>query len=220
MKNHFSKLFVYTEPQNEEGFELLEKDDEKKPQSEMSGNISHVIRSWREKNRVEKNDNISNDLEDNIKRLEEEFNMPTNEDVVIRRFKVGKKYDACLVFIDGMIDPKTINDFILRELMKTEHFAGFQGDCPLKYIEESVLSVNNVTRSKSFEKTIQQILKGLSALFVQNSPECLLIESRGYEKRNVEKPITENVIRGSQEAFTENLRTNITLLRRIIKTKT
>ncbi|HEX9063188.1 MAG TPA: spore germination protein, partial [Clostridia bacterium] len=41
----------------------------------------------------------------------------------------------------------------------------------------------------------------------------------GYEKRSVEKPITENVVMGSQEGFTEDLRTNLSLIRRIIKNK-
>ena len=43
------------------------------------------------------------------------------------------------------------------------------------------------------------------------------IETRGFEKRAVDSPKTETVIKGSQEAFTENLRTNITLVRRIVK---
>lgn len=39
------------------------------------------------------------------------------------------------------------------------------------------------------------------------------------KKRNVDKPVTENVVRGPHEAFTEDLRTNITLVRKIIKNK-
>lgn len=44
-----------------------------------------------------------------------------------------------------------------------------------------------------------------------------MLETRGFEKRTIDRPMTERVIRGSQEGFTENLRTNLTLLRRIIK---
>ncbi|MCL5070072.1 MAG: spore germination protein [Actinobacteria bacterium] len=61
------------------------------------------------------------------------------------------------------------------------------------------------------------MLNGLTVLFVDGCNECLVMETRGYEKRNVDTPKTETVVKGSQEAFNENLRTNITLIRRIIK---
>jgi len=54
-------------------------------------------------------------------------------------------------------------------------------------------------------------------LFIDKCSEALIMETRGFEKRNIDRPITEQVVKGSQEGFTENLRTNITLLRRIIK---
>ncbi|MGI6086185.1 MAG: spore germination protein, partial [Acetivibrionales bacterium] len=44
-----------------------------------------------------------------------------------------------------------------------------------------------------------------------------VMESRGFEKRDISVPSTETVINGAQEGFTENLRTNITLIRRIVK---
>lgn len=82
-----------------------------------------------------------------------------------------------------------------------------------------VLSINNVEKVKEYNKIISKILNGVTALFVDGCEEALLIESRGYEKRNIDKPSTESVVMGSQEGFTENLRTNITLIRRIIKNK-
>lgn len=42
------------------------------------------------------------------------------------------------------------------------------------------------------------------------------IDVKGFKQRSVEKPENEIVIRGSQEAFTENLRTNTSLLRRFV----
>ena len=40
------------------------------------------------------------------------------------------------------------------------------------------------------------------------------IDVKGFKQRSVGKPENEIVIRGSQEAFTENIRTNTSLLRR------
>jgi spore germination protein KA len=63
------------------------------------------------------------------------------------------------------------------------------------------------------------ILNGVTAVFINGCEECLLVDNRSYEKRQVGKPTAEAVVRGSQEAFVEDLRTNITLIRRIIKNK-
>ncbi|EGD49580.1 GerA spore germination protein [Ruminiclostridium papyrosolvens DSM 2782] len=162
---------------------------------------------------------IAAELKTNFERLKQELNFGKNQDVVIRNLKVARRMNAFIVYIDGMADKTTINNFILRQLMDPEHFSDFNDRCPMDYIADSVLSINEVTKEKYFKKVIMQILSGVTALFIDGYEESLLIESRGYEKRNVDKPVTENVIRGAQEGFTENLRTNITLIRRVIKNK-
>lgn len=42
------------------------------------------------------------------------------------------------------------------------------------------------------------------------------IETKGFEGRSVSEPITESIVRGSQEAFVENIRTNTSMLRKIV----
>ncbi|MCL5072616.1 MAG: spore germination protein [Actinobacteria bacterium] len=162
---------------------------------------------------------VSKELQENLEKIKKEFNIPVNQDIVIRKFKIARKIDAALIFVDGMVDKIIINDFILRQLMPPDHFTDCKEECPMSYIEESVLSINQVTRLNEYDQIIPQILNGLTGLFIQGCEECLLIESRGYEKRSVEKPATENVIMGAQEGFTENLRTNLTLIRKIVKNK-
>jgi len=45
------------------------------------------------------------------------------------------------------------------------------------------------------------------------------METRGYEKRSVDKTTSESVVYGPKEGFVESLRTNITLIRRIVQTE-
>ncbi|NMB96237.1 MAG: spore germination protein [Clostridiaceae bacterium] len=176
-----------------------------------------------EKNSTKNNDGnkpeeVSEQLDINLKKIQEEFVTCKNSDLVIRQFMVGKKYKAFIVFIDGMVDRETINNYILRQLMMPGLFEGTDKEQNLiEYIEENVLAVHDTKKEKSFEMIIRQILNGLTVLFVDGGDKALIFETRGYEKRSVEKPVTENVILGSQEGFNENLRTNITLIRRIVK---
>jgi spore germination protein KA len=82
---------------------------------------------------------------------------------------------------------------------------------------KNVLPITQITKTSDYCKIKTQVLNGLSVLFVDGCSEALMLETRGFEKRSIDRPITEQVVRGSQEGFTENLRTNLTLLRRIIK---
>jgi len=160
---------------------------------------------------------ISTELNVNKEYLRQSFSMPKNQDLVIREFRIARKIKAFILFIDGMVDNNSINQFVLPQLMNPECLAGFSGDCPLDYIMEDVLSITQLTKTADFNKIKTQALNGVSILFVDGCPEALMIETRGFEKRGIDRPITEQVVRGSQEGFTEKLRTNLTLLRRIIK---
>lgn len=57
---------------------------------------------------------------------------------------------------------------------------------------------------------------GNCALFVDTLNVAFDIDVKGFKQRSVEKPQNEIVIKGSHEAFVENIRTNTSLLRRII----
>ncbi len=236
-------FLTYKEPKDTEDFELLEDEYEKNKPEEQNGVVSNEgnrndekkvsnkriplkVGEWnRTKEKQTKNqrqsagDIIVPDLRANIARMKKEFNVPTNKDVIIREFKVARKTNAFIFYIDGMVNKNTVNDFILRPLMVQEHFIDFEEGCLIDYIVDNVLSINQVIKEKDYKKIVDYVLNGVTAIFVDGCEECLIIENQGYEKRSVDRPVTENIIRGSQEGFNENMRTNIALIRRIIKNK-
>jgi spore germination protein KA len=241
--NAIKNIFTYKEPSNTEGFELLEDKSGKAENREEKH--ADADRPYREAPKgvklppdaADRQDNAKNQdagsrraqlntgkvdrsLKVNLQILRNEFNLPTNKDIIIREFTVNRDTSAFIVYVEGMADRMIINNFILRQLMAPFRFITSRDGCPIRYIVKNVLSVHDATISSDVEKEIiPGILSGLTGLFIDGCTEALLIESRGYEKRNVDKPTTETVIRGSQEAFTENLRTNVTLIRKIIRNK-
>jgi len=235
MKAFLSKLMTYKRPASEEGYELLEEDREGKEVETVSReeykdagpNENDAARKGREAvrfrgekddyHRINENGCVSKIIGINKSRLNDIFSLPQNQDVVVREFNIARKTKAVLVFVDGMADKTVINQFVLPKLMEPVYFTDFSGGDLLEYICENVLPVTQLTKMSDYKSIVVQILNGLSALFIDGCTEALLIESRGFEKRNIDRPVTEQVVRGSQEAFTENLRTNLTLLRRIIK---
>ena len=85
------------------------------------------------------------------------------------------------------------------------------------YIMEKILYTNDVVESGSTNELIQGCTSGDTILLLENNNTGLIISTRGFETRSITEPSTEQVVRGPREGFTENFRTNTSLLRRKIK---
>ena len=83
-------------------------------------------------------------------------------------------------------------------------------------IYNSLIPQNSIKTSNNFNQIFSYINCGFTILFVDTISEAFCIEAKGYKTRNISSPMNEVVIRGPQEAFVEDLRTNTSMLRRII----
>ncbi len=159
---------------------------------------------------------ISTDYDLNIEYLKKAFNAKKNKDFIVREFNAGGKYKAFIAYLDGMVDRITINNFILRPLLQNKEYSNDE-ECTHEYIIKNILETNQAEKVTNNEDLIYDILVGNTVLYVEGCDYYVSSETKGFDKRGVEKPQTEGVVRGAQEGFNENLRTNTTLIRRIIK---
>lgn len=185
-----------------------------------------------------KNDpqNIYPILSSNLEVIQSKFNSLINSDITIREFKLVekcKKFNAFLLYIDGMVDPKIINDFILKPLMlknKTSDDSRVISESInnnitvrkvrkfnlVDYIYDSLIPQNAVKKYSDFESIISDVNSGNCVLFVDTIDTAFSLDVKGFKQRSIDTPNNEVIIRGSQEAFNEVIRTNTALLRRIV----
>ena len=164
---------------------------------------------------------ISTSVEENKKNIETMYHLPSNKDIVVRDFVIpGERHvSAMLIFIDGMIDKKVINLSILQPLMLMDGLAAeFSGADLLKYIVDEALPSEQAKPAASFSEVAEGINSGDTALFVDGLDKAILIETKGYEHRGVDRAQNEQSVRGSQAAFAEALRVNTGLIRTIFPT--
>ena len=83
-------------------------------------------------------------------------------------------------------------------------------------IYNSLISQNSIQKENDFSSIIAKINSGFTCLIIDTIDQAFCIEAKGYQTRSISKPENEVVVRGSQEAFVENIRTNTSMLRRII----
>ena len=168
------------------------------------------------------------------------YNLLINSDIVLREFTInarGKQYNAFLVYIDGMIDSQIMDQFVLQPLMlrnRNNLYDGSQSKVVSEAINNNItvrkvkkfdlsnylmgclLPQNTIKEVTDFDEVANGINSGNCALFVDTLSVAFDIEVKGFKQRSVDKPENETVIKGPHEAFVENIRTNTSLLRRIV----
>lgn len=148
------------------------------------------------------------------------YNALINSDIVIREFSchiAKRKYRSFIIYFDGMTDSQIINDFLLKPLMGVNNTTFFNKNMPLdKFILNNLMPQNNLKTVSSFSDVASAINSGNCILFVDTLNIAFNIDAKQFEQRSVQSSENEIVIRGPQEAFVENIRTNTSLLRRIV----
>ncbi|WP_010274116.1 spore germination protein [Paenibacillus senegalensis] len=147
-----------------------------------------------------------------------------SDDLVIRDFQIkgNPNLKAALIYIDGLVNADSAGHFILRasmfELRLPDELTDQEQEMDLSLqIKNYGLPSGEVDKGTTFQEVYKCVLSGDSALLLDNSATSLLINTKGWDRRGVEEPQTESVVRGPRDGFTETLRTNSALIRLRLK---
>lgn len=165
---------------------------------------------------------IFNDINKNIEILENAFE--NCGDVVKRKIPVGQNKESSIyvIYIDDMVNRETIENTVLQNLMINIRIAPPNIDLSncdiMDMLTEGGITTADIKTESNMDNIIDEVLVGNTAVFFDRAEKAVIISSKGFPKRSVDKPETEPVVQGSQEGFTESVRTNTVLIRRRIKT--
>jgi spore germination protein KA len=160
---------------------------------------------------------LDRSLTKNRIRLEKIFELPTNQDIVIRDFTIpGLNLTAFIIYIDGLTDRYSQCFAVLQPLMILSG-DGHQSQDPITTAYDLLIPTHQVQRSAKLKELVNGIMDGSTILIIDKSADALIIETKGWEHRGVEKPSHEPVVRGPQEAFNENFRASTASVRRYLK---
>lgn len=174
---------------------------------------------------------ISSNISSNLDYIKTVYNTLINSDIVIREFTLiarNKKFEAFLLYVDGLVDTNIMNDFVLKPLMlrntsnlynKNQSkvvYTRIKKFDIVEYLQKSLMPENSVKTVDDFEKVYSGVNSGNCVLFIDTINKAFDIEVKGFKQRTIDSPKNEVIIKGSQEAFVESLRTNTSIIRRII----
>ncbi|ANE49049.1 hypothetical protein SY83_19415 [Paenibacillus swuensis] len=164
---------------------------------------------------------MDSSIDINKKQIQQTFGK--DADLVFKPIPLGPFTNkAYLVYMDSLSDPHTINDSIVKPLLqwkdkledrRTETSKDF------RWIKDQVIAVGDLKEVDTWEPLYLELLSGNTMLIADGISKALSIHSAGLEKRSIEEASSSTVIRGPREGFTEDLRTNMMLIRKRIRDK-
>jgi hypothetical protein len=170
----------------------------------------HLPQEKQSEIKLNEQDALSKSLLENVNALKSIYS--SCPDVIFRTFLIGNSRKAVLIYIEGLSNIEEIDKNVLNPLIMLE--SGFQFDYSI--LEEN-LPVSNVKQVKLIQDVIKQVSAGNPVVLIDKQPQGLAMGLAKWEKRSIEEPNAESVVRGPRDGFTETLSVNISILRRKLK---
>lgn len=136
--------------------------------------------------------------------------------LVVRRFRIFGSFPAVMIYFPNMLDQTELNEAILKPAMSVPPGLDLDALTPRQLLDtlaEAVMWHSECARTDRFDALIQGLLQGDTIMAAEGAEAALVIATRKIDKRGIDQPGTEQVIRGPREGFVEPLGPNLALIR-------
>ncbi len=164
------------------------------------------------------NKSIDTNLNQSIQLIERLLGV--SDDFVIRRFHVFGKYKAAMAYFENYNSKDDVQDTLKSFMYIPRHLDHEKIDkVDLKDILfNEVLFRADIKLEDQISTILQAIMEGNAVVLIDGLNEAFLFGNRNVDKRSIDNPDTERVIRGPREGFIESLQSNLALLRYRLQT--
>ena len=147
-----------------------------------------------------------------INKLKEETN---NSSYIVYREKYINNIKIDIIYNEVLTDQDKMSNFIYRSL---DHIEKIYQEKELLYdVIKNNISNIKIKEINNYQDICKYLNNGFVILLIEDD-YSLALEVKKNLTRSIEKPMTETTIRGALDAFTENIETNVGLIKRRLKT--
>ncbi|WAH38734.1 spore germination protein [Alicyclobacillus dauci] len=142
-----------------------------------------------------------------------------NADFLVRRFEIQirkRKINCGLIYIDGTTSKTDLND-VLHALMLDSDISDRTRNSVEEVVIQQCLPYVDVDIKYSVMGAANWLLSGNSLLFLDGLEKAIGLSTQAFKERSISQPQTEQVIQGSREGFIESIGTNISLIRKRLR---
>lgn len=149
----------------------------------------------------------------NLVEMIEEIKTAMNEssDFAYRFYKKNGK-EIAFIFLKSIIDQNLLSSAVYYPLQT------FEEEINMDAVQNRILKCADIKEAKR-EEIIDEILNGKVIMITNFDSSIIAIDLLKFATRIPSEPPTSPVIQGPREGFVEDIQTNVTLIRRRLKTK-
>lgn len=133
------------------------------------------------------------------------------DDLICREILIAKRR-ALFVFLDGGTDKTLLDRDVIAPLLALDKLE----EPIVKSLQNAVFYAESINVVQ-VEKFPQNVADGDVALIIEDVDDAFVFSIRSPEKRATTEPPTESVMKGPREGFIEEIKSNLSLIRRRIK---
>ena len=190
------------------------------------------------------NTKIVENLQENLSLLKE---LLPAEDVLTYSFHTKDGTDCAILYADGMVDKQVLGELVARPLTRLTLSArnqepeskggryatnknegtmyalnkngwGRYATNELKETVKTSLLFPELKEEREIKKLVKEVLDGNSVLLVNGLSTAFVVGAKSLPTRTVSEPPTDIAIKGPREGFIEDVKTNMSLVRKRLKT--
>lgn len=157
---------------------------------------------------------LYDDVNKNIERLLNELGNSSDVSFRMVESPYQKTLKAAVIHLDGLADENIINENIMTPLI--QWLKESNQVVTVKEIEAQIpqmLTVSQLTIKENWHEFMSAVLTGDTVILLNGSSKIFIGNTKKLQSRAVTEPTSQTVVRGPKDSFTENLRTNTSLIR-------
>ena len=151
---------------------------------------------------------LSKIVEENIDYIKQLNNNST--DIVYRTFKKKGKTIG-YIYLESVSSDDKVSNFLNKSITSNISITNLFEKLKNEIYNSHIAIIENM------DDVFYYLASGFTVLFVQNSEKAIVMETKTILDRGVTEATSEPIIRGPKDSFTENIATNIGLIRKRIK---
>lgn len=158
-------------------------------------------------------------LEKNLQRFREDI-FANDDTIQYREFRTqAPRARSCvLIQAENMSSDEVLSNYVVRPVLGCSVPKNRKDREVIDYLINGVIQSDRIHVQTNYKELANEILSGRGVLLVDGCTAGIVIQAQGWPKRSVAEPVAENVVRGPRQGFTEEIGSNISLVRRKIKT--
>lgn len=167
-------------------------------------------------------DALSNTLQKNLNEFKTRL---PSEDILTYAFEMSDGTQCTVIYADGVVNKQLLGDLVARPLSKSSltktegdetDQKEFSDEDKLRQIQKTLLFPELKTAT-AFEDGVKEILDGNSLLLIDGISQGVIVGAKLLPNRAVIEPPTDVAVKGPREGFIEDVKTNMALVRKRLK---